>query len=283
MTRSSADPAGFEFVSGGSTLRGIAVIPAAARTALIMVHGWGTCRTGPQRHFVDLAARLARRGMASLRFDLPGRGLSDGDASTVTIDTMARAAADAVTGLRAAHPGLERIGLAGICSGGNAAILAAAMVPVDFMVLWSTFSFRVRKGAADRTRHTGRMLGIYFRKLCLPATWGKLFRGALHPRLVRDALVGPRPAAGRDPKDSEVDAMAAWRGYRGRVLFIYGTADPGAPEARAAFEAHAREAGLDARFVDIPDASHNFYRAEWAAILLDETEAFAAAGGPAEG
>ncbi|MFH1709205.1 MAG: alpha/beta fold hydrolase [Planctomycetota bacterium] len=283
MAPSSVDPAGFEFASGGITLRGIAVMPASARTALIMIHGWGTCRTGPQRHFVDLAGRLAGRGVASLRFDLPGRGISDGDDASVTINIMARAAADAVTCLRAAHPGLERIGLAGICSGGNAAILAALIVPVDFLVLWSTFSFRVRKGAADRTRRTGRMLGVYARKLFAAATWGKLFRGALHPRLIRDALFGPRAAAGRHPKDSAVDAMAAWRGSRGPVLFVYGTADPGAPEARAAFEAHAREAGLDARFVDIPGASHNFYRAEWAAALLDATAAFIAAAGPAEG
>ena len=46
------------------------------RGGVVIVHGWGGCRVGPHRILVEMARSLNARGLATLRFDLSGRGQS---------------------------------------------------------------------------------------------------------------------------------------------------------------------------------------------------------------
>ena len=55
---------------------------------IVFLHGWTGYRIGPHRIFVEAARRLAAVGYHSLRFDFRGRGDSDGEHGTTTLDQM---------------------------------------------------------------------------------------------------------------------------------------------------------------------------------------------------
>ena len=79
------------FQSQGATLVGIMTKPpgeAPAWRGVVFVHGWGGNRIGPHRIIVKVSRALAARGIASLRFDLRGRGDSPGDPDATTLDMM---------------------------------------------------------------------------------------------------------------------------------------------------------------------------------------------------
>lgn len=270
MIHSSVKQRGFSFTSGGMELRGISVLPCdTPDTAVILIHGWGTCRIGSNRLFVHFSERIASRGFGAFRFDLPGRGESEGEENSITIDDMALAAADCVRYVKKTYPSVRHIGLAGICSGGNTAVLASAEADADFLILWSTFLFRSEKSAAVKTGRTRHFLTIYFRKLFSVHTWRKLLAGALNFRLVLNTLFGHyRGSTAEKLKTSSRDAMKDWGTYRGRVLFVYGEHDPEAPDAQKEYRTFCADNNIRAEFVDIPGASHNFYRKEWKDELL---------------
>ena len=82
---------GLFFDSAGQTLCAVVTTPddqASTGVGLVLLHGWTAYRIGPHRIFVKMARRLARRGIASIRFDFRGRGDSTGAADDTTLDTM---------------------------------------------------------------------------------------------------------------------------------------------------------------------------------------------------
>jgi len=256
---------GFSFQSGGNELRGVAVLPQEeADTACILIHGWGTCRIGPQRSFVLLSDLLASRGFSVFRFDLPGRGESEGEENSVTLDDMGKSAADCMEYVRKTYGSVTRIGLVGVCSGGNTAILASTLQPADFLVLWSTFPFGADTSAAVKTGRTVHFMKVYAKKLLCPGTWKRLAAGALNFRLIFRTLFGHyRNNTHGSLKQSTDNVMECWKGYTGKALFVYGGKDPEAGDARREYREFCTVNGIDAEFADIPDASHNFYRKEW--------------------
>ena len=58
------------------------------RGGVVIVHGWGGCRVGPHRILVEAARSLSAMGLATLRFDLSGRGQSEGDPLATDLDAM---------------------------------------------------------------------------------------------------------------------------------------------------------------------------------------------------
>ncbi|MGH3513128.1 MAG: alpha/beta hydrolase [Pseudonocardiaceae bacterium] len=68
----------------GLHLSGTIVLPDAARHAAVLVHGGGVTRE-EGGFFARLAAGLADADIASLRFDLRGRGNSEGRQADLTI------------------------------------------------------------------------------------------------------------------------------------------------------------------------------------------------------
>ena len=70
----------FAFVSAGRTLSGVLDQPAGgeARALVIFVHGYGPTDVRGWRLFEDLRTRFAALGVASLVWDKPGQGRSEG-------------------------------------------------------------------------------------------------------------------------------------------------------------------------------------------------------------
>ena len=113
------------FESDGRRLVGVLEVPEGEpRGAVVIVHGWGGCRIGPHRILVQVARDLAASGLAALRFDISGRGDSQGEPLATDLDMMIADVRGAVAWLRERTPGVP-VGLLGMCSGGNVALASA--------------------------------------------------------------------------------------------------------------------------------------------------------------
>jgi dienelactone hydrolase len=270
--------------SGERTLYGVLEAPDTEPVGgVVLVHGWGGCRVGPHRILVDAARRLAALGLATLRFDIGGRGESTGDPLATDLDAMIDDASAAAAALCARLPEGLPVAFLGMCSGGNVALAAAGMRDdIAAVATWSTYPFQEQGRAADevRRRRTGHFLKVYLGKALRPATWGKLFRGAVNFRMIGRVLFGHyRKGEGtqRDLQRSQRDVLTAVRGYAERMLFLYGASDPEAAGAQEAFEEFCAENGLQAEFDAIEGANHNFYSLEWKAQAIDRTAEWLAA------
>jgi len=266
------------FNNQGDALYGVLSTPesGAADAAVVLVHGWTGCRVGPNRILVNIARRLACEGIAALRFDLRGRGDSEGDFHANDLDGMIAdtcAAADFVK----ARLNPSRLILWGLCSGGNVVIGAATLRDdIDVLIPWSTLPFQPeqQKMVAIKLKRTGSFAGEYFRKLFRLETYKKLFRGAINFGMIKKVLFGHMNAPevdGRNPKDSARDIMADFSGYPGKALFVYGGADPEGGEARKHFEEFAQANGLDFEFHVVERSNHNYSSVEWEKEAVDRS------------
>lgn len=117
----------------GVVLAGTLTLPEAGRPrpAVILVSGSGPQNRDEEilghRPFAVIADALARRGIASLRYDDRGAFASTGDYASATTEDFARDAEAAVRFL-ASRPEIDRraIGIVGHSEGGLAAVLVAA-------------------------------------------------------------------------------------------------------------------------------------------------------------
>lgn len=275
------------FKSPNGTLYGILGEPdAAPHAAVVFIHGWSGCRCGPHRIYVEAARRLNAQGVATLRFDLSGRGESEGDWQVCGLDEMIDDTSAAVDFLRARWGALPVV-LWGMCSGGNVAIGTATLRgDIRHLVTWSTFPFQTHRTAGADARRTGGMLKEYARKLFRAQTWKKLARGAINFRMIWKVLFGhfgkkaqsqPGDAPPRNLKDSRRDIMSEFERYKGAVLFLYGTGDAEGRSGRLHYEQFAAASGLDARFEDIPGANHNFYSVAWKRDVIERSVAWVGA------
>jgi len=247
--------------------------PSAPRAArgVVLIHGWSGYRIGPNRIFVDASRAFNAAGVATLRFDLRGRGDSEGDTFETDLDAMISDACAAVECLRR-ESRADDIALLGICSGSNVAIGAATLMSqIRELILWSIFTFAPQKKRSDRIRRTCRFALDYARKLVRAETWRKLFTGRINFGMVGKVLFGSRPAGtkeGRNPKDSRRDIMAAFAGYGGRALFIHGSRDAEAHGAREVFHNFCTGHGIRSEFILVDGASHNFQSARWKSEVI---------------
>ena len=306
-----------EFGSGRLTLRGVLCAPAGAKDGVVFVHGWSSYRIGPHRMFVTAARRLAGLGIASLRFDLRGRGESEGDSTATDLDEMIDDLIAAAEFLRA-EAGVERVWPVGLCSGGNVVLGAASLKGSEQgagaseqsavsseqcprssssassssssnfagLVLWSTPLFAPQKPRTDRARRSAFFLGEYTRKLFRRETWLKLVRGKVDFGGVARTIRGhARPEVsdswhghpGRDPKDSRRDVMAELVGYRGPTLFVYGSRDDESIGAPDYYAAFCREHGIEAAFHTVEGANHSYYSVAWEREVIEATVGWLAA------
>jgi len=106
---------------------------------VVLVHGLGGNRDETGGLFATLAARLAERGIASLRFDFPGCGRSAGDFADATLGLYASVAAAALryaAGLDS--QGRSALGLLGYSFGAAVAAAVLAEEPrLASLVLWA--------------------------------------------------------------------------------------------------------------------------------------------------
>ena len=277
MTAAPEQPVSFS--SGPLTLRGVMSLPVEfepRRRGVVLIHGWGGCRIGPHRMLTHMARRLHTAGFATLRFDLRGRGDSDGAADQADLDGMIDDTQAAARFL-ATQPGVERVSLLGICSGANVALGAATLNPeIADLALWSVLPFqRDKRATQDRTR-TRHMLRLYLGKALRWETWRRLIRGDVNMAMVGKAIGGEsKPTAeGRNLKMSSRDILKAFGDFRGRALFVTGGKDPEGLEGKALFEPFCGKRNLQAQFRLIDGANHSFYEGAHAQAVMERTLAW---------
>ena len=103
---------------------------------VVMAHGFRSSKIGPSRYFVDLARRLAKRGVSSFRFDQPGSGDSEGAFQDSSFNTWVNTIEHAVRMLESKG---YRVALLGQSIGGRAALAAAGRLgaTISGLALWS--------------------------------------------------------------------------------------------------------------------------------------------------
>lgn len=118
----------FAFVSQGVSLSGIISQPAQqeAKALIVLVHGYGRTDVRGWNMYADLRARFAALGIASVTWDKPGQGRSEGTFDiNQPVTSSAQEVLDAVAYLRAKEiPGARKIGLWGISRAGWIAPIA---------------------------------------------------------------------------------------------------------------------------------------------------------------
>ena len=123
----------FEFVADGNVLRGVIDLPAgrAPRAVLLFVHGYGRTDVVAQNWYHDLRSRFTDLGLATVVWDKPGCGKSEGTFDIgQPVESSAREVAAAVRQIREKTlPGVTKIGLWGISRAGWIAPLAMAQDP----------------------------------------------------------------------------------------------------------------------------------------------------------
>jgi dienelactone hydrolase len=218
---------------------------------------------GPYRFNVDLARHAAKSGLASLRFDLSGRG--DSDVRRDPLGEMERALDDlreAMT-LLTRRSGQERVIPVGFCSGVDTAHRLAL---IDERVSGVCFI----EGYAYRTN------GFYARyplRLLQPARWRRALARNIpdplrHLPLVRRLGRIPLSAAEDDlvyvrdyPLPSQVrDDYATMAAQGKRLFFVYVGNDSSYNHARQLMEfAGTPELEKHAEIEYYPHADHTFY------------------------
>jgi dienelactone hydrolase len=258
-----------KFENEGDVLYGTLGLPdGEPRGGVVIVHGWSGCRMGPHRILVEMGRHLNRRGVASLRFDLRGRGESHGDPFETDLDGMISDASSALDFLKKRLATDARLGLLGMCSGGNVALGALTdRDDVSRAVCWSTYPFQSQRQTSQDVKRTGHFLKVYLRKAFRWETWKKLARGAINFRMIWKVLFGHYGGDDdeRNPRESvrDEEIVARLADYDGRLFFLFGGNDPEAGDAREIFQKFATESGLDATFEEISGANHNFYSLAW--------------------
>ena len=254
----------------GRSLRllGTLARPAAKKSAhalgIVSLHGWAGTRSGPHRVFVRLGRAFAARGIPALRFDLSGRGESDGVAAETNLDAMI---ADALAAREylVREVGCSEVAYVGLCSGGNVAIGAATLAPAAGLALVSTLPFTPRS-AGMAARKTLSRFGEYLRKAMDLQTWKRLIRGQVNVKAVGTSLAasGMESAEDRRLKDSSREIMTAFSKYRARCLFVYGGNDPEASLASDHYRAFCAANAIPFQHLVIAKANHNYYTRAWA-------------------
>jgi hypothetical protein len=235
---------------------------------------------GPHRLHVQLARRLARAGVQSLRFDLSGIGDSGPREDRMGRgESMVRETQDAMDTLAAAH-GARRFVLFGICTGADQAVrVALADERVAGAVLVDGYAYQT----------TGHVLRYYFGRGLRPRSWWNVL-SLRHPAFRRyasrlrgkparshagDASGGPRPGIYLRPPRAEAEARIgalAARGCRLCVVFTPTTTVSHAAQFGEMFPSLRRHTAI--RIVFLKHANHVFTLLASQAAVMDAVEAW---------
>ncbi len=128
----------FTNANAGATLAGTLTVPDAAKCVLLMVTGSGSQNRDEElfehRPFAVIADRLARQGIATLRYDDRGYGESvGGEVMNATTRDFADDAAAGIEWLRRSGR-FQQVGILGHSEGGSIAFMLGAQGLVDFIV-----------------------------------------------------------------------------------------------------------------------------------------------------
>ncbi len=253
---------------------------------VLLVHGWSTYRIGPHGLLVKLARGIAQSGGAALRFDFRGRGESDGEYDQTDLDGMIADAQTCAEWL-SARSGGRTVAAVGMCAGGNVAAGAAALGgKIGPLVSVGMLPYQSEKSGGERVARASRNMKGLVGKLLSAESWKKLISGRIRWGRIFTNVSGrevaaPPGAAGprRNMRDSNQNIPASFAKYEGKILFVFGGADPEGAAAHEHFLAFADKTGLDAYFHTIDGANHNFYSRVWTELLIERCLDFLAIEG----
>jgi len=216
------------------------------RRGVILLNAGATHHVGPNRMYVTLARRWARRGYVVVRMDLAGLGDSDARPGRPDGEVYPPAALDdigvAIDFMRERY-GITNITLGGLCSGAYHSLSAAAAgLPVRRALMVNPLNFHWREGM---TLQDLTWLGFvhnprtYFEQVIGSKFWKKLFTGRLdvgrlamlyaqYMKVVALSLFRNTARAVRLPLRGDLgyqmEAIAA-RGIE--MIFLFARGDPG--------------------------------------------------------
>lgn len=163
----------FENKTAGAVLSGTLTWPEGYDgkkpvPVVIMVSGSGLQNRDEElfghKPFLVLADRLARNGIASLRYDDRGTGKSTGDASKATTSDFMKDAAAGLELLRSMDGKFSRVGVIGHSEGGLIAFMLAADGRTDFIVSMAGTGVKgdtiIAGQSNDALRRTGRPANV---------------------------------------------------------------------------------------------------------------------------
>lgn len=244
---------------------GILSLPAApGPRGVLIVTGGPQYRVGSHRQFVLLAAALAARGLAVLRFDLRGMGDSEGSARDY------RAAGPDIAAALAqffdAVPSLREVALWGLCDGATA---AACHAPRDARVKALVLLNPWVRSSAGLARATLRH--YYLPRLLQGDFWRKLAGGGVRVGAslasLRQVAAATRDAALHEDAAPAPALLRALTQFHGKVLLILSGDDLGAREWQALLDGDAAWRSVAARAqwtqAHIAGANHTFASAAW--------------------
>lgn len=299
------DERALTFDCAGDTLVGI-LSPGApgARRGVLVIVGGPQYRAGSHRQFALLARHLAAQGIPALRFDY--RGLGDSSGAARTFEDVGADLGSAIDAFQAAVPGLQEVVLWGLCDAAAAALFYGHRdARVAGLVLLNPWA----RSAAGLARSTLRH--YYWARLRDPALWRKLARGqfalgaslrsllsllgaarapasaATAPAAAAAPAIPAAPALARDGSappltpDLHARLLDGMQRYRGRVLFIFSSADLTAQEfldmckASRSWQRLLAQPAVQQRTLD--GADHTFSRRAWRDQVASWTSEWVAA------
>lgn len=256
-----------------SWLTGIVAAPVAMEkapeTAVLIVVGGPQYRAGSHRQFVLLSRSLAAAGHLALRFDYRGMGDSGGELRS--FEDVSEDLGAAIDAVQAAHPGIRRFVLWGLCDGASAALLyldAMRDARVAGLCLVNPWVRSAASLATTQIKH------YYLQRLLQRQFWLKFLGGGLSVGALRDfgraliTAVKSRMASQSPARSGNFrDRMAAaWHDSNVPLLVILSGQDYVAKE----FIEHARSSpawqGLLSKggvsLCEFAQADHTFSNAE---------------------
>lgn len=234
---------------------------APSRRSVVFVNPGATHRIGDARISVTLARRLARQGVASLRFDVGPLGDSVGAVDKRPLSMLySRASCDDVVTAAAylAARGFDDVSCFAVCSGAYVCLHAAPVSPhIRSLVLVNAPKFGFPEDPMSFATNENRpktATSTFMRSFKTVGKWKRVLRGQrrltpivkelawrMSARLTASVAYLAERMIGVDSAGSRVRAMVRGLGERGvKVRFVYGAGDPGMDEFAVFFGAGGR-------------------------------------------
>jgi len=234
---------------------------ALSRRSVVFVNPGATHRIGDARISVTLARRLARQGIASLRFDVGTLGDSAAAVDKRPLSLLfSRASCDDVVSAAAflAERGFDDVSCFAVCSGAYVCLHAASVSPhIRSLVLVNAPKFGFPEDPMSFDGNGNRpktATSTFMRSFKIASKWKRVLRGQrslapivkalawhLSARLKASVAYFAERTIGVDSAGSRVRAMVRGLGERDvKVRFVYGAGDPGMDEFAVFFGAGGR-------------------------------------------
>jgi dienelactone hydrolase len=239
------------FTSEGARLFGVIHRPAhltQPAPAVVIYHGFLGSKDQPHRMFVQIAEALAQNGIIALRFDLYGRGDSEGDSVDMTWDGDLQDAQVALDWL-AAQPDVDsqRLAVLGMSWGGLlAGAVAGRNTDLYACVIWSAAPVECLLWSPQFITINGREVA---------ENWGLLVGRQFYDTL-----------SGFNPLEEGLKARCPF-------LLVYGTADDSVPAGDVVqFQAQIEQHGSGrCDVIAIEGADHIFFTWAWKQQVIAQT------------